>query len=72
MSQFRPLPPADTPQDPAVIDPPTETSSQPAFDGVSLAGRTIANGPALMDRARDGFSRAKEALDLAAMRAGEW
>ncbi|HET9172369.1 MAG TPA: type 1 glutamine amidotransferase domain-containing protein [Actinospica sp.] len=42
MSLFRPMPPADEPYDPAVIDPPTESSSQPAFAGASLAGRTIA------------------------------
>ncbi|HTJ71773.1 MAG TPA: DJ-1/PfpI/YhbO family deglycase/protease [Actinospica sp.] len=44
MSITRPIPPADTAQDPAVVDPPTETEtgSTPAFDGASLAGRNIA------------------------------
>jgi protease I len=36
------MPPADTGHDPAVVDPPPDTSSQPAFDGASLAGRNIA------------------------------
>ena len=48
------------------------THPHPFVAGSPVAQWTVGPFTALMDRARDGFSRAKEALDLAAMREGEW
>ncbi|HTJ71774.1 MAG TPA: hemerythrin domain-containing protein [Actinospica sp.] len=48
------------------------THPHPAVAGSPVAQWTVGPFTALMDRARDGFTRAREALDLAAMREGEW
>lgn len=48
------------------------THPHPATAGSPLAQWTVGPFTSLVDRVRDGFSRAKEALDMAAMREGDW
>lgn len=48
------------------------THPHPLAAGSPVAQWTVGPFTALIDRARDGFSRARRALDLAAMREGEW